>query len=168
MSAEDGITRQDKRIARLAMEEGKGLVIYVNKIDCVEKTELQQTLAEMKEELAFCKFASMLPCSAHTREGLLPLFDTLEVVSMNQSRHIELKHLNDWYQDILGGSNVPSLNSSKYITQTEDVPPTFVLFVRDPKRVQLSELRYVENRMRETFAFEGTPILFVTKENNKN
>jgi GTPase len=157
------ITRQDKRIAQLAVQEGKGLILLANKIDALSTEQKTEALEHIKRELSFCRFAPVLPCSAHTREELLKLFELIENVITNRQRHIATKDLHLWYAQSIANQSMHELSRSKHITQADETPPTFVLFVKDPKRVRASELKYLENRLRSTFALEGTPVRWITK-----
>jgi GTP-binding protein len=157
------ISRQDKRIANLAVQEGKGLILVLNKIDLLKKDERKARLTEIQRELFFCRFAPVLPVSTVTRDGLLKLFDLIEKVSRNRLRRIPTRQLQSWYRDAVLGQPMRTLAASKFITQAEDPPPTFVLFVKDPKKVQVSQLRFLENNIRKTFGFEGTPVRWVKK-----
>lgn len=162
LDASEPVSKQDKRIAGIAVEEGKGIIILANKIDKLEGDARSQALRHIEYELSFCKYATILPCSANTREGLLKIFDMIEMVQRNRVRRIPTKELNDWYKDCIYGQPMASL-ISKHITQSEDVPPTFVIFVNDPKRVQVTQLRFLDNNIRKVFGFEGTPIRWITK-----
>jgi GTPase len=157
------ITRQDKRIASLAKEEGKGLIILLNKIDLLSSDEKAAALDATKMELSFCDFAPLLPCAATTREGLLKLFDFVEMAQRNRTRRIPTKDLHNWYRDTISDHAVRALAKSKHITQADEIPPTFVLFVNDPKNIQASQLKYLDRKIRQSFGFEGTPVRWVTK-----
>ncbi|PIP65770.1 ribosome biogenesis GTPase Der [Candidatus Peregrinibacteria bacterium CG10_big_fil_rev_8_21_14_0_10_49_16] len=163
LDAQDRISRQDKRLARMALEEGKGLLILLNKIDTLAGEEREAKTYEVRRALSFCQFVPLLPCSAETREGLLKIFDLLALIQINRARRIPTKELHNWYEQVAYGQSVTQLSSAKHITQASDIPPTFVLFTKQPKKIQLSHLRYLENQMRSTFGFEGTPIRWVTK-----
>jgi len=147
----------------MAVEEGKGLIILLNKIDLLPTPQKQEALDHTERMLQFCRFAPIIPCSAETREGLLKLFDVIESVQRNRSRRIPTKDLHRWFQDAVAGQPMGSLASSKHLTQAEELPPTFVIFVKDPQKVQISQLRALENNLRRTYAFEGTPIRWITK-----
>ncbi|MDD3896536.1 MAG: ribosome biogenesis GTPase Der [Candidatus Peribacteraceae bacterium] len=159
------VSKQDKRIAHMAIAEGKGLIILVNKIDLTPQGKRTETMEEIRSELSFCTFAPLLPCSTATREGLLKIFELIETVDRNRRRRIPTKALREWFESVVHGQQTQALLKSKFITQADEVPPTFVLFVKDPRKIPVSRLKFLENRMRETFAFEGTPIRWVTKEN---
>ena len=120
-------------------------------------------MTEMNASLQFCRFAPLIPCSAETKEGLLKIFDVIDTVQRNRERRIATKELHRWFEDSVYGQPMGALAKSKHITQAEEVPPTFVMFVKNPKQVQVSQLRYLDNRLRETFDFTGTPVRWITK-----
>lgn len=157
------ISRQDQRIAGMVIEEGKGLIIVANKVDLLDANARRSALEAIRADLPFCRFAPMIPTSASTREGLLTLFPTIDTVQQNRARRIGTKELIRFLEDSVYGLPAASLMATKYITQAEETPPTFVLFVKDPKAVHVSQLRHLDNRLRERFAFEGTPVRWVTK-----
>jgi len=163
VDATEAISRQDKRIAGLASEEGKGLVILLNKIDLITSAQKAECLNRLALEMRFCRFAAVLPVSATSREGLLKIFDLVEMAVRNRARRISTKDLHEWFRKTVYGKPVGELAKAKHITQAEEVPPTFVVFVKDPKNVQVTQLRYLENNLRKTFAFEGTPVRWVTR-----
>lgn len=157
------ISRQDKRIAQMTMEEGKALIILANKIDLLSTSARAEALKLLRFSLSFCAFAPILPCSTVTRDGLLKIFPLIEIVTQNRNRFIATKDLNNWFAEALQRHASSGLTRGKFITQAEGVPPTFVLFTADPKKIKVSELKYLENTLRQSFAFEGTPIRWVTK-----
>ena len=166
LDSQGPVSRQDKRIAAMAIEQGKGLIIILNKIDTLEGEQKRITLEAAGNDLLFCKFALIIPCSAKSREGLLKLFDGIESAQRNRTRRIPTKDLHRWFSDAVANQPLGSLATSKHITQAEELPPTFVLFVRNPQKVRISQLRALENNIRRTYAFEGTPIRWITKGNN--
>ena len=113
-----------------------------------------------RSELSFCKFAPFLCVSAETRKDLLKIFDLIEMVNQSRTRRIATKALNDWFRK---EASSKSLSSSKLITQAEDVPPTFVLFSKNPKKIRLNQLKSLEKSLRSTFGFDGSPIRWITK-----
>ncbi|MFH1670554.1 MAG: ribosome biogenesis GTPase Der [Patescibacteria group bacterium] len=157
------VSKQDKRIAQIAIEDGKGLIVLLNKADLLSIEERATALAEAKGALSFCTFAPFLTVSAQTRKDLLKVFELIEMVQQSRSRRIPTKELHEWFRDAVYGKPMGSLSSSKHITQAEDIPPTFAIFVKNPKDVHVSQLRYLENNLRKTFGFDGTPIRWVTK-----
>jgi len=164
LDATEVMSKQDKRIAGMAVESGKALIVLLNKADKLTGEERGEKENETRASLPFCRYAPLLFCSAISRENLLKLFALIESVERNRSRRIPTKDLLRWYEQAV--QRIPSrvLGKSKFITQAEEIPPTFVLFVKHPKEVDISQLRGLENKIRQTFSFEGTPIRWVTKE----
>ncbi|MDP7247284.1 MAG: ribosome biogenesis GTPase Der [Candidatus Peribacteraceae bacterium] len=160
IDATDPVSKQDKRIARLAIEEGKGLIVLLNKSDKLSGSEKELAMQNARSELSFCKFAPFLCVSAETRKDLLKIFDLIEMVNQSRTRRIATKALNDWFRK---EASSKSLSSSKLITQAEDVPPTFVLFSKNPKKIRLNQLKSLEKSLRSTFGFDGSPIRWITK-----
>lgn len=164
LDATDVISRQDKRIASLAIEGGKGLIIVLNKADKLNNEERKEKETETRASLPFCKFAPLLFTSALNREGLVKLFPVIESTARNRLRRIPIKELMRWYEEAIHGVPAQMLAKSKFITQADEIPPTFVIFVRDPRKVNVTQLRYLENNIRSTFAFDGSPIRWITKK----
>lgn len=164
LDAQDVISKQDKRIASIAVEAGKGLILFVNKADKLTAEEKGEKETEVRASLPFCRYAQILFGSAVTRDGILRLFPLIDSIQRNRTRRIPQKELLRWYQEAI--TRVPSqvLGKSKFITQAEELPPTFVLFVKHAKKVDVSQLRALENNIRSTFAFDGTPIKWITKD----
>jgi GTP-binding protein len=163
IDGQEVLSNQDKRIAKLAVEAGTGLIILINKVDLLTREQREARENEIAYEMRFCRFAPVLACSTVTREGLLKLFPAMTMALRNRTRRISDRDLHRWLGDALGSRGASALRTAKHITQAEGLPPTFVLFVRDPKKVLLSELRYLDNALRKTFGFEGTPVRWVTK-----
>lgn len=167
LAADEEVSKQDKRIASMAVDAGKGLVILVNKSDKLDKDMKIEKTAEVAAELVFCRFAPLLFVSAVSREGLLKIFPLLDTVHRNRTRRIAVKDLRRWYEEALQRVPARKLGQSKHVTQAKDLPPTFVLFMHNPKSVQVAHLRYLENSLRQTFSFEGSPIRWITKEKGR-
>ncbi len=163
LDATEPTAKQDKRIAGMVVEAGKGLVLILNKMDLLTAEKKKEKQEEVREMFLFCRYAPLVPCSAKTRDGLLKVFPLLEMVQRNRERRIPVKELHTWLGNAVYGQPMGALSTCKHIVQAEDPPPTFVLFVRNPKTVQLSQLRYLDNRIREMFGFEGAPIRWITK-----
>ncbi|MFA7681579.1 MAG: ribosome biogenesis GTPase Der [Candidatus Peribacteraceae bacterium] len=162
------VSRQDKRIASLATEEGKGLIVLLNKSDMLAGEQRTKALEDARIALPFCKFAPFLLCSAQTRKDLVKIFDLIALVQENRSRRIPTKALNAWMRDAVYGKGLGPVSDAKYITQAEELPPTFVLFVKNPKHIHVSQLRYLENTLRKTYAFEGVPMRWITKDTREH
>ncbi len=163
LAADEPVSRQEKRIASLAIEEGKGLIIVLNKIDLLDAETKKEKRMEIAAMFPFARFAPVLLCSAQTREGLLHLFPSIDTVTTNRLRRIPTRELHRWFETIAARQPLGVTGTSKHITQADEIPPTFVLFVKRPKDVKVSQLRTLENSLRSTFAFEGTPVRWITK-----
>ena len=163
INANEEVSNQDKKIAGTVLEQGKGLIILINKIDLLKGEERTAKMLETERAFPFCRFAPKLAGSAVTRENLPKLFALALMIHRNMQRRIAPRELHDFVRDVINGQPMSSLKSCKHMTQAKDPPPTFVLFVRDPKKVQVTQLRYLENRLRERFGMEGVPVKWVTK-----
>lgn len=159
--------RQEKRIASMAIEAGTGLIFVLNKIDLLTSEEKKAKMVEIRSNFLFCLYAPILPCSALSKEGLLTLFPTIDSVSTNRRRRIPTRDLHRWFDQVSARTPLGAVGTAKHITQAEDVPPTFVLFLSSPKDVKVSQLRTLDNSIRTTFAFEGTPIRWITKSKHR-
>ena len=157
------ISKQDKRIASLVIDAGKGLCIFVNKADLLDPEKKEEKLKEIAMSFQFCRFAAVLFGSAITRDGLLKIFPHLAKIYVNRARRLPVKELHRWLEDSVRDQPMRSLAQAKHIVQADELPPSFVLFIRDAKRIGVSQLRYLENRLREQFEFEGTPIKWILK-----
>jgi len=163
LDASDVVAKQDKRIAGMAIEEGKGLIILLNKADKLTTEERGEKEMEVRASFLFCRYAPILFVSAKTKDGLLKLFPLIDTIQRNRYRRIPTKDLLRWYENSIQRIPALELAKSKFVTQAEQIPPTFMIFVKNPKRVEISQLRALENNLRSTFAFEGTPVRFITK-----
>ncbi len=164
LAADEPISRQDKRIARQALDAGKGLLIILNKSDLLVAGGKEAKAVEIRKELSFCKFAPIFAVSAKDREGLAKVFPVIDIIVENRKRRLGTRDLVRWYQDAIRGRPLGAAAGGKYITQAEEVPPTFVIFLKNPKGVYNTQLRTLENNLRATFAFDGVPIRWVLKE----
>ncbi|MDD5739205.1 MAG: ribosome biogenesis GTPase Der [Candidatus Peribacteraceae bacterium] len=163
LSALEPVSHQDQRLAALAIEAGKGMILLLNKIDTLKPEARAVRIAEVELSLSFCRFAPLLPCSAVTRDGLLKVFPLIAQVQQNRLRRIPTKELHRWFTDAVFGQPLKVLSKTKHLTQADDVPPTFVLFVKHPRNIRPSELKFLENRLRSMFDFTGTPVRWITK-----
>lgn len=163
LDGHESVSKQDKRIADLVIESGKGLLILVNKADLLDADVKKEKLLEVRNQLLFARFAPVVFGSAKTREGILKIFNYLQAIAENRKRRIAVKDLRQWFLHSIQDQPMKSLQTAKHITQADEVPPTFILFVRDPKKVTVAQIRFLENRLRENFGLEGTPVKFITK-----
>lgn len=165
LDGKEGLTEQDKRIAGIAHEAGKAVIILVNKWDIVEKDSntMSRFVKDLRSELKFIEYANIEFVSALTGARMSGLLSLIEKTMEQYQRRISTGLLNDLLTDAVM-SNPPSAKGTKvkifYITQVAVKPPRFVLFASDPELVHFSWLRYLENRIREAFGFEGTPLQF--------
>lgn len=165
----DGVTEQDKKIAGYIHEAGKGCIIVVNKWDLVpkdSKTSLKYT-DDIRCELAFMQYAPILYESALTHQRIDRLADLVKYVSEQQHMRVSTSVLNELLEDAQLTNPPPAKGGRPlkiyYMTQASVQPPTFVLFVNDPQLLHFSYTRYLENRLRETFGFEGTPLRLIVR-----
>ncbi|MDI6871292.1 MAG: ribosome biogenesis GTPase Der [Bacillota bacterium] len=165
LDATAGVTEQDRRIAGLGHEAGRGTILVVNKWDLVEKDE--RTMAaftrRIRAELAFLDYAPLIFVSAVRGKRIPQLIDLVEYVAEQQSRRVQTSHLNEVLSDAVARQEPPSDKGRAlklfYGTQVGVRPPTFVLFVNDPALMHFTYRRYLENRLREAYGFEGTPLI---------
>ena len=173
IDANDGVTEQDTKIAGLIQEEGKAVIIVVNKWDALDKETgtLEKYRKEVIEKLKFMDYAPVLFISAKTGQRVQTVLDKVKEVYETACRRITTGVLNDVLNDATDHLQPPLQGTRRlkiyYGTQTEIQPPTFVLFVNDEKLMSFSYERYLENWFRKTFPLEGTPIRFILRERKK-
>ena len=166
------VNEQDKRIAGYARDDNKAIIIVVNKWDIVDKDDktMQKLTEKIKTQMPFIDFAPVIFLSAKNQSRVNKLLDEIDNVYDNYSRRVPTSILNDVMLDALILNQPPIFNGNRisisYSTQEEACPPSFVLFVNDEKHMHFSYQRYLENKLRETFPFEGTPIKFVLRKKN--
>ena len=169
INAEEGIREQDKKVFGYAHEAGKGIIIVVNKWDTVEKetNTLRDFELEVREEFRYLSYAPIIFVSATTKKRLDKLPDIIEQVHNNQNIRIQSSILNDVVMDAVATNPTPTDNGKRlkifYTTQVSVSPPTFIIFVNDPELLHFSYKRFLENRFRATFNFEGTPIHIIAR-----
>ncbi len=170
IDADEGITEQDTKIAGIAHERGKGMIIAVNKWDKVEKDDktIYKFTEQIRQKLSYMPYAEMLFISAKTGQRLPKLFETIDAVIENHSLRIATGVLNEIMAEAVALNQPPSDKGKRlklfYITQVAVKPPTFVIFVNDKELMHFSYTRYIENKIRETFGFRGTPLKFIIRE----
>lgn len=164
------VEEQDRRIAGYAREYNRGLVIVVNKWDAVVKDDktMKKYEEKIREHFKFMDFAPIIFTSAKNNERIHLLLNTIEHVYGNMTRRVNTSVLNDVLMDAVLINQPPVFNGNRlklsYSTQSDILPPTFILFVNQEKFMHFSYLRYLENRIRDTFDFEGTPLKFVLRK----
>ena len=170
IDATEGITDQDAKIAGIAHDRGKGMIIAVNKWDAIEKNDktIYKFTEEIRNKLSYMPYAELLFISAQTGQRLPKLFETIDAVIENHSLRIATGVLNEIMSGAVAMQQPPSDKGKRlklyYITQVSVKPPTFVIFVNDKELMHFSYTRYIENRIRESFGFRGTPLKFIIRE----
>ena len=170
IDATEGITEQDAKIAGIAHDRGKGLIVAVNKWDAIEKNEKTQRefIAKIRETLSFAFYAEILFVSAVSGQRLPKLFETIDMVLENQTLRVATGVLNEILTEAVAMQQPPSDKGRRlkvfYMTQVAVKPPTFVIFVNDKKLMHFSYQRYIENRVRDAFGFAGTALRFIIRE----
>ena len=170
IDAKEGVTEQDAKIAGIAHERGKGMIIAVNKWDAIEKDDktMNKFTKDVREKLAFMPYAEMLFISAETGQRLPKLLDTIDAVIENHAMRVGTGVLNEILSEAVAMKQPPSDKGRRlrlyYITQVSVKPPTFVIFINDKELTHFSYTRYIENQIRETFGFRGTPLHFIYRE----
>ncbi len=169
LNADEGIQEQDKKIAGYAHEAGKAIVIVVNKWDAIEKDEKTMNFytQQIREHFLFLDYAPLVFVSAKTKQRVHQILPVIQRVSENHAMRIQSSILNEVIEDAVARNPAPSDKGRRlriyYATQVAIKPPTFVVFVNDPELMHFSYERFLENRIRETFDFEGTPIRLITR-----
>lgn len=170
IDAVEGVTEQDAKIAGIAHERGKGIIIVVNKWDAIEKNDktIYEYTRKVKEVLSYMPYAEIIFISALTGQRMHKLFDMIEVVIQNHSLRVGTGVLNEIMTEAVALQQPPSDKGKRlklyYITQVAVKPPTFVIFVNDKELMHFSYTRYIENKIREAFGFSGTSLKFIIRE----
>lgn len=170
IDAQEGVTEQDAKIAGIAHERGKGVIIVVNKWDAIEKND--KTMYEYEEKirqvLSYMPYAEIMYVSAKTGQRLPKLYDMIDMVIENQTLRVATGVLNEIMMEAVAMQQPPSDKGKRlklyYITQVSVKPPTFVIFVNDKELMHFSYTRYLENKIREAFGFKGTSLKFFIRE----
>ena len=170
IDATEGVTEQDAKIAGIAHERGKGIIICVNKWDAVEKNNdsVKEYTQKIRQILSFMPYAEILFISALTGQRLPKIFETMDAVIENNSMRVGTGVLNEIVAEAVAMQQPPTDKGKRlkiyYITQVAVKPPTFVIFVNDKNLMHFSYTRYLENRIRDTFGFAGTSLKFIVRE----
>lgn len=173
IDAQDGVTEQDTKIAGYAHEQGKASVIVVNKWDLVEKETgtLEEYRKTVLEKLGFMTYAPVLFISVKTGQRVDKIFELIKYVANQSAMRISTGMLNDLLNEAVAMVQPPSDKGKRlklyYMTQSAVKPPTFVIFVNDMELFHYSYERYIENQLRKSFGFEGTPVRFIHREKNE-
>ncbi|WOV85413.1 ribosome biogenesis GTPase Der [Sporosarcina jeotgali] len=169
INGEEGIREQDKRIAGYAEEAGKGILFVVNKWDALEKDEktMNRFNEDIRKNFLFLDYAPIAYVSAKTKQRVRSLFDLIVNISENHSMRIQSSVLNEVIEDAIARNPAPTDKGKRlriyYSTQVAVRPPAFVVFVNDTELMHFSYERFLRNRLRESFGFEGTPIRIITR-----
>lgn len=172
IDATEGVTEQDAKIAGIAHDRGKGIIVAVNKWDAVEKNDktIYEFTRKIKDTLSFMQYAEMVFISAVTGQRMNKLFELIDMVRENQTLRIATGVLNEIMTEAVAMQQPPSDKGKRlklyYMTQVAVKPPTFVIFVNDKELMHFSYVRYLENRIRESFGFKGTALKFLIRERN--
>lgn len=170
IDAAEGVTEQDAKIAGIAHDRGKGVIIVVNKWDAIEKDDrtMRGYESDIRQILSFMPYAEIMYVSAKTGQRLVKLFDMVDMVIANQTMRVATGVLNEIMTEAVAMQQPPSDKGRRlklyYITQVAVKPPTFVIFVNDKRLMHFSYTRYLENKIREAFGFRGTSLKFFIRE----
>ena len=170
IDAVEGATEQDAKIAGIAHERGKGVIIVVNKWDAIEKTDktMREYENQIRQILSFMPYAEIMYVSAMTGQRLTKLYDRIDMVIANQTLRVATGVLNEILSEAVAMQQPPSDKGKRlklyYMTQVAVKPPTFVIFVNDKELMHFSYTRYLENKIREAFGFRGTALKFYIRE----
>ena len=170
IDAVEGVTEQDAKIAGIAHERGKGVIIVVNKWDAIEKNDrtMREYESRVRQVISYMPYAEIMYVSAVTGQRLNRLYDMIDMIIANQTMRIATGVLNEIMTEAVAMQQPPSDKGKRlklyYITQVSVKPPTFVIFVNDKELMHFSYTRYLENKIREAFGFRGTPLRFFIRE----
>ena len=174
INAEEGLIEQDKKIVGYAHEQGKAIILVVNKWDLIEKDDKTASTMEkeIRSELLFLQYAPMIFVSAMTIQRVHKLIDMINFGVEQNNLRISTSVLNEVIRDAVQLNPPPSDKGKRlkiyYATQSGVCPPTFVLFVNEPEIMHFSYERFLENKIRENFGFEGTPIRIVVRKRSED
>ncbi len=169
LNAEEGIQEQDKKIAGYAHEAGKAIIIVVNKWDTIEKDDktMNTMTKTIREHFLFLDYAPIIFVSATTKQRVHAILPIINRVSENHAMRVTSSVLNEVIEDAVARNPAPTDKGRRlriyYVTQVAIKPPTFVVFVNEPDIMHFSYERFLENRIRDSFDFEGTPIRLITR-----
>ena len=174
IDATEGVTEQDAKIAGIAHDRGKGIIIVVNKWDAIEKDNktIYKHTEKIRQILSFMPYAEIMFISAKTGQRTGRIFDMIRMVLENNSMRVATGVLNEIVTEAVAMQQPPSDKGKRlriyYVTQVAVKPPTFVIFVNDKELMHFSYTRYLENRIREAFGFKGTSLKFIIRERKED
>ena len=172
--ATEGVTEQDAKIAGIAHDRGKGVIIVVNKWDAIEKNDktIYRHTEDIRDVLSFMPYAEILFVSVKSGQRIGKIFETIDAVLENNSMRVATGVLNEIVAEAVAMQQPPSDKGKRlriyYVTQVGVKPPTFVIFVNDKELMHFSYTRYLENRIRDTFGFRGTALKFIIRERKED
>ncbi len=170
IDAVEGVTEQEAKIAGIAHESGKGVIVAVNKWDAIEKDDktIYKYEKKIRDTLSFMPYAEIVFISALSGQRVNKLYDLIDAVIENHALRIQTGVLNEIMSEAVAMQQPPSDKGRRlklfYMTQVSVKPPTFVIFVNDKELMHFSYTRYLENKIREAFGFKGTPLRFIIRE----
>ncbi len=173
IDATEGVTEQDAKIAGIAHERGKGIIIVVNEWDTIEKNDktMKEYENNVRRVLSFMPYAEIMYVSAETGQRLNKLYDMIDMVIENQTLRVATGVMNEIMTEAVAMQQPPSDKGKRlklyYITQVAVKPPSFVIFVNNKELMHFSYTRYLENKIREAFGFRGTALKFFIRERRK-
>lgn len=173
IDAAEGVTEQDAKIAGIAHERGKGIIIVVNKWDAIEKNDktIYEHTKRIRDVLSFIPYAEIMFVSAETGQRLAKLYEMIDMVVENQNMRVQTGVLNEILSEAVALQQPPSDKGRRlkifYMTQVSVKPPTFVVFVNNKELMHFSYTRYIENKIREAFGFRGTSLRFLIRERSE-
>ena len=174
LDASEGITEQDERVVGLAHEEGKGIILVLNKWDLVQDKEegYKKFVDDVRLRLKFVDYAPVLTISALTKQRVTKVFDEIDRIVAEREKRVPTGELNQVFERLTKRHEPPLYRSKRvkyyYATQVSIKPPTFVLFVNYPEGVHFSYIRYIENNLREAFGFHGSPLRIYAKRRRES
>ena len=174
IDADGGVTEQDAKIAGIAHERGKGFIIAVNKWDLVEKDNhtVNEFTKKVRSTLSFMPYAEIMFISVKTGQRVAKLFEMIDTVIENCALRVQTGVLNEIVALATAMQQPPTDKGKRlkiyYVTQAAVKPPTFVVFVNDKQLMHFSYTRYIENQIRESFGFKGTPLKFIIRERKED
>jgi GTP-binding protein len=174
IDATEGVTEQDAKIAGIAHERGKGIIICVNKWDAIDKTDktMKEHTNKIRQILSFMPYAEILFISVATGQRLGKIYEMIDVVLENNAMRVQTGVLNEIVAEAVSLQQPPSDKGRRlkiyYTTQVAVKPPTFVIFVNDKELMHFSYVRYLDNRIRDAFGFRGTALRFITRERKED
>lgn len=169
LNAEEGIIEQDKKIAGYAHEAGRAVVIVVNKWDAIEKDDktMKEFEQKVRDHFLFLDYAPIVFLSAKTKRRVHTLLPMIDMASENHTMRVQTNVLNDVIMDAVAMNPTPTDKGKRlkiyYVAQVAVKPPTFVVFVNEPELMHFSYERFLQNRIRDAFGFEGTPIKIIAR-----